>query len=107
MLLQVAVIMLYVRVLWETQVPAICYSVVWIVFIILYAWNANFAYPVAGRMVYLIGEILMLAVFLIFLSKSSALNSNSFDMEAVVIVFFMDLFYLVAETRFYCINGGP
>lgn len=70
MFIVTGVMMMYVRVLWETRIPAACFAVVWVIFMVLYCWKAEFAYPIAGRMVFLVGEIFMIGAFIVFIAKS-------------------------------------
>ena len=94
-------------VLWDSKIPAIAYVILWFCFIILYSWNATFAYAAGGRMIYITGELTMIGVFLVVLANPEILNTSSFDMMFLMGIFFADLLYLFAETRYYCINGGP
>ena len=107
LLIEVGVALLNVGVIWETKIPAICYTALWMIFVVLFALKGIFAYSTLGRIVFISGQLAMMAVFLIFLLKNEWLNKNSFDMIALLSVFFLDLIYYLAETRFYCLNGGP
>ena len=89
----------------------ICYYIifgVYAVYGILYAIKHNFSFRIIGRIVFVLGECMMVAVFAFFLFKPDLLTNYSLDFLCIGALFLMDVAHHIAEgVHFYRSGTSP
>lgn len=80
---------------------------VYAVYAILFTIKHNFHFKVVGRIIFVTGEVFMVAVFSFFLFKKDFLTSFMLDFILIAVLFLMDLIYSIIELISYYRNGVP
>lgn len=78
-----------------------------VVYSFFFAWKNKFIYPAAGRVLFILGEALFLAVFSFFLFKINFLQDYQIDFIALAVVLLMDIIYYVVEMVYISKHGAP
>lgn len=89
----------------QTLIPYYIVYGVYAFYAILFTIKHPFHFGIVGRIVFALGEALMVAVFSFFLFKQDFLSSYSLDLIFVAALLLIDLVYYIAELISYYRNG--
>lgn len=78
-----------------------------VLYTVLFAWKNSFVFKAAGRVVFIIGEIILLVLFSFFLFKAQIIVNYNLDLFGVSLMFLMDLVYYTVEIVYIQKHGIP
>lgn len=65
------------------------------IYAVVFAVKNNFLFKVVGRVIFFIGEVLMIAMFSLFLFKKDLIVEYNLDFILTAVLFLMDLVYSI------------
>lgn len=89
----------------QTLIPFYIVYGVYAFYAILFTIKHPFHFRIVGRILFVLGEAMMVAVFSFFLFKQDFLTSYSLDFILVAALLLIDLVYHIAELIDYYRNG--
>jgi hypothetical protein len=78
-----------------------------VLYLIIVAWKHKFVNPALGRVMFVLGECCMIALFAMYVWGETYIVSYQLDLFLLSGVILFDLIYYIAKIAFYCKNGIP
>lgn len=79
----------------QNQIPYYFIYGVYIVYAVLFGVKNNFLFKVVGRIVFVVGEVIMIGIFSLFLFKKDYVVDYNLDFILTAVLFVMDLVYSI------------
>ena len=91
----------------DTKIPFYFGYGIYVLYMVAYGWKNKFAFPIVGRIIFVLGELCAVCITFFFLFQKSLLTNYHLDFFFISGILILDLCYFIAETIYFVKGGAP